>query len=301
MYKPRYQNIVDNFPEFKKVIVRANIICILVCQIPIALTAKRVFDHNDSSLLLLIAVSGFLLLIITHYLSLFILRKNLKYTKEKSEFELFISQNKIKYPFVRVFLISSLLIFFTSGFVVRTQITKENKKNSIEICCGEVYDIRYQFKRSVLRMYYYFNYNSIEYKGVTSQNSIEYNGLYHLKIGIPIFTGDEFKVSLHKDKPWHNDLIFSSPSDRQIKRFKLFLNNESRLYNITSLLDSIDSKFGFYGLIAYYHRRKENISKIDVLYRDSILLIQNDSCYQELVNRMTREKIDSLTKLNNWP
>jgi hypothetical protein len=297
----RYQNLASSFPMFKKVIIFCNLLCIFVIQIAIVLSSKRIFDYNDTILLILIACCGLLSLIITHYSLLFLLKKKLKYPKEKAEFEFFIAQNKLKSPYLGILIICSTFVFAASGFVVIRQIDKEIKENRIEICCGKVYKTIYRLKRSQFYVYYNFNYKSKDYKGVASQNSKKYNGLYHAKIGIPIFIGDEYKVSLHKDKPWHNELIYSSPSDNQIQRFRSFLIDQNQLFDIGSVLDSIYSKYGFYGLIAYYHRDKENIKEIDRQYSDFIIVLQNDSCYQNLVNQLIKERMNSLFEINNLP
>lgn len=281
----RFRNIIDSFSKLEKILKYSNLSLIFIFQIVIILAMKRILDFDDKLLFVFIAVSGILSLLISHFLILFFFKRKLKFIKEKKELDLFIDKNELKYPKLKYFFICSVFCIAISSFVVMKDIEKEIKDNSIEICCGKIVDTKKKLKRSQYIVTYKFNYKLKEYKGVCSFSSLKYNGLYHSEIGVPIFIDDEYKISLHKDKPWHNDIIFSSPSDNQIQRFKLFLNSQSIQNELNNYIDTIFNDFGFYGLIAYYHQDKAYIDKIKEPYRDTILLIQNDTNFKKIIQK----------------
>jgi len=285
-----YRNIIDSFPKFEKILKYSNFILVFIFQIVIIFSIKRILDFNDTILIVIIALSGILSLIINHFTIIAIFKRKLRFQNEKKEFEIFIEKNKLKFPNLKYFFICSVFCFAISSFAVMKDIKKEIEENSIEICCGKIIETKKKLKRSQYIVKYKFSYKLEEYIGVCSFHAIKYNGLYHSEIGVPIFLDDEYKINLHKDKPWHNDINFSSPSENQIQRFKMFITSQNNQNEINNYVDTILNDYGFYGLIAYYHQDKVNIEKIEEPYRTIILSLQNDTSFNELIKKIIKIK-----------
>lgn len=295
----RFKAVTSRFRLLKILVLTSNILCIVITIGYTIISMRDFVDFNDNYLILRIFLFSTISLFLIHYVIILLFRIQLKYQNEIKAFELFLEQNKIKTPYFSWHLLSFVTTFFISMFFVLKPIQKEIDKNSIEICCGKVNAISQTIKRSNVYADYYFEYQSKTYRGVLPLQNSNTKGNYHHS-GVPIFIGDEYYIKLHKNKPWHNELVVTHPSKKQIEKFKSHIRYGNGFFDLGPLLDSIESKFGFSGLLAYYNSSPEQLKYLDKELHDTVIKVQSNETFKKMIFLYHKAQGDSiLSRIKN--